>query len=949
MEVLTEPIYAKMSSVNYRFTEEELYKEIQEDAEGIDEYTCPLWTYRNWNVPENLSDNNEKYPQQYYEALQHSLFETGLPETQDRRNHVKSFPRSQVNTTTITTTTTTTNTTIAVLSSPVECLSILLEGGEQCPGDMLLVLSDTWLNKEPSPTHRSKYSLYVNKAIAFYKGGYSFLETCQPARRVTYFVNFFTGNCTGNVHTNGEELETELDCPMSSSLKLLRFTDDKLLTRTLAARVGVPYPTTLGFTKHQSFPLDTTNLRIMVETIPENTTDKELHLIFRNKIEKFLSAYDLNQLVIKPSGPSWFGSKLVSFHKPLVEDLVKESLMVYHRLDKGDSLIIDERIGQLPPYEDYSFRIRSTVCRTSENLPHVSQIICGIAEKSKPINGDNTIPQSLDVTLRSWQISENSIKDIRSKLIDMSERVLKAVMTYEDSLNEDERGEIGAQTDLVGLDFLLRKTYSGFEPVLIEVNGHDCMINCQIYEFLNQLKVRNAAKELVYTMISRSEHFLEKDKTVLFIGSGSYGKQFTLNDTRNYGIKIILVDTEKPKNLHPDIIFMSHDLTNLNKTHKIATSIIRKLNVRGLTVDGCITFWDENVCLASAICQLLNLNGSTYKASSIAKNKFLTCKWLQKRKGDIPHWPRTYLYSSNAYEINTKSDITRIFHENKISLPLVLKLEYGSSAVGVKLIQNEEECHCYYQELSDLSVHGVGLGLGNSFLLMDYLHGTEHDVDIIIYKRKLIAAFVSDNGPTRVPNFTETTALLPSTLTTEKQNQLIIAAYQCCLEIGLENGVFNVEIILTLKGPKLCEINPRMGGVYLRDWIKFCYGVDIMHCALLISLGIEPHVKCKHNGKYLAGVMCLASQHADIFNDQRKLELIHSKIESNQIRYNQFLEKPLLEDKEEEPFSNIAVVGSDPINAKRSLIKLCNELGIKTNSYNVDHFLNFIPNGTQEI
>ena len=49
---------------------------------------------------------------------------------------------------------------------------------------------------------------------------------------------------------------------------------------------------------------------------------------------------------------------------------------------------------------------------------------------------------------------------------------------------------------------------------------------------------------------------------------------------------------------------------------------------------------------------------------------------------------------------------------------------------------------------------GIGLGFGNNMAVMEYLDGTEHDVDIVIYQRKMVGAFVSDNGPTRVPLFT---------------------------------------------------------------------------------------------------------------------------------------------------------------------------------------------------
>uniref|UniRef100_A0A0L8GBM2 ATP-grasp domain-containing protein n=2 Tax=Octopus bimaculoides TaxID=37653 RepID=A0A0L8GBM2_OCTBM len=814
---------------------------------------------------------------------------------------------------------------------------------------MLLVLSDSWLSKEPSSTQSSKFSLYVNKAIAFYKGGHTCLETYQPPRRVTYFVNFFTANCTGNAHTEGEALEQELDCPMSSSLKLLNYTDNKLLTRTLAAQAGVPYPTTLAFIKHSNVVLDTRELRITVQIIPENISDKQLQLTFKDKIEAFLATHNFSKLVIKLFGLSWFGSKLVSFNEPNVEELVETAVSVYHRLEESDALILEECINNLPVTEDYNCHIRTTVCRTSDDLPHMSKIVCGIIKScNKPINQDYFVPQSLETSLKTWHVSEENIKDIKSKLISMSERTLKAIMSFEDTLNEDERGGIGAQTDIIGLDFLVRKNQLEFEPVLIEVNGRDCLKKCQINEFVNRSKLGEAANELVNTMISRSELFLVKGKTVLFIGDGLYGKRFTLKDTRDYGIKIVLVNAEKPKNLSPDITFILHDLTDLKQAYKNATEIIAKLQARGITFDGCITFWEEKVRLAAAICELMDLTGPNYKACTIAKNKYLTLKWLQKRKGDIPHWPRTFLYSSNAYEINVQSDISKIFQNNKPSLPSVLKLKYSSGALGVKLVQNEEECQQYYQKISGLEMSGYGFSLGRSFLLMDYLQGTEHDVDFIMYKRKLIAAFVSDNGPTRLPNFTETAALLPSILSDEEQNRLIVAAYQCCLEIGLESGVFNVEMIMTVAGPKLCEINARMGGSYLRDWIKFCYGVDIMFCALLISLGIKPHVVCKYNQTSIAGINCLVPEHAHIFKDEQKMNLIQAKHESKQIRYNQFLEKPFVQDLDEIIFSNIAVIEPDPITAKISLIKLSEEFGIKTNSYNVEQFLKFIPNETQE-
>jgi carnosine synthase len=68
-----------------------------------------------------------------------------------------------------------------VLSSPVECLAILLEGGRQCPGDMLLVMSPSWIVKDKSDKGEGLHALYVKKAIVFDRGGFSFIDVfCVP-------------------------------------------------------------------------------------------------------------------------------------------------------------------------------------------------------------------------------------------------------------------------------------------------------------------------------------------------------------------------------------------------------------------------------------------------------------------------------------------------------------------------------------------------------------------------------------------------------------------------------------------------------------------------------------------------------------------------------------------------------------------------------------------------
>ena len=85
---------------------------------------------------------------------------------------------------------------------------------------------------------------------------------------------------------------------------------------------------------------------------------------------------------------------------------------------------------------------------------------------------------------------------------------------------------------------ILKKEGEKYEVVVIERNSHDCMINCQVYEFVNPNMPHEATADLVQTMIARSNAFLIKGKTMLIIGVGSYSKWFIFEEAKRFGINI---------------------------------------------------------------------------------------------------------------------------------------------------------------------------------------------------------------------------------------------------------------------------------------------------------------------------------------------------------------------------------------------------------------------------
>lgn len=57
---------------------------------------------------------------------------------------------------------------------------------------MHLILSPTWLTKDPSKEKPGMFNLNIHKAITFHRGGVTYLDEFKKPRRVTYFMNYMT-------------------------------------------------------------------------------------------------------------------------------------------------------------------------------------------------------------------------------------------------------------------------------------------------------------------------------------------------------------------------------------------------------------------------------------------------------------------------------------------------------------------------------------------------------------------------------------------------------------------------------------------------------------------------------------------------------------------------------------------------------------------------------------
>lgn len=111
---------------------------------------------------------------------------------------------------------------------------------------------------------------------------------------------------------------------------------------------------------------------------------------------------------------------------------------------------------------------------------------------------------------------------------------------------DSNRSKIGLKNDLFsyislsGIDYFLRKKGGVYIPYGIEVNSHDCTINCQLFEFMNPSQSGYSVAPLIQTMIDRSQAFLIAGKKILLLNLGVSSKRFILDSAIQHRIKVAI-------------------------------------------------------------------------------------------------------------------------------------------------------------------------------------------------------------------------------------------------------------------------------------------------------------------------------------------------------------------------------------------------------------------------
>jgi len=178
--------------------------------------------------------------------------------------------------------------------------------------------------------------------------------------------------------------------------------------------------------------------------------------------------------------------------------------------------------------------------------------------------------------------------------------------------------------------------------------------------------------------------------------------------------------------------------------------------------------------------------------------------------------------------------------------PVVVKPSRGAGSRGVRTgicseAQVEEAWASVCLEIEhprEIRNTGALADSDVAIMIEPQLVGSEVDVEVVLQNGSCVFGVVADNPEISLPLNVETSTTYPSCLPRTVQEGLLDAACTALRKLGLTDGNFHVEMIQTAEGPRIVEINARIGGAFVWEAIDCVYGVNLVELGVKAVLGV---------------------------------------------------------------------------------------------------------------
>lgn len=299
-----------------------------------------------------------------------------------------------------------------------------------------------------------------------------------------------------------------------------------------------------------------------------------------------------------------------------------------------------------------------------------------------------------------------------------------------------------------------------------------------------------------------------------------------LRTPKEMGLRVILAARELPSDR--TLVDIHLDVDEFDE--EAVLRAVRRYLDDGGAIDAVACFDEGCLHVASRIAMELGLPGNSPESVRAMRDKHL-CGMLLERAG-VPG-PKTRLASDIAQARSAAAEI---------GYPLVVKPQSGAMSQGVMKADNEAELHAAFEVVRgvyqaegfrDGPYHVDNVGKYSfhpemrGVVLQEYLHGPEVAIDLVYGDGLYLPLAIHDKPRPFTHHFIEGTYVTPSSLPDEVQRRVTDVAIAALKALGATVGGAHIELRVTDDGPKIIEVNGRLGGTsaFVQESIQASVGV----------------------------------------------------------------------------------------------------------------------------
>ncbi|MGC0339090.1 ATP-grasp domain-containing protein [Streptomyces sp. SLBN-8D4] len=250
------------------------------------------------------------------------------------------------------------------------------------------------------------------------------------------------------------------------------------------------------------------------------------------------------------------------------------------------------------------------------------------------------------------------------------------------------------------------------------------------------------------------------------------------------------------------------------------------LNQR-LGLGGVLSYDEIRVPVAAAVAEALGLPGGGAEAVASCRDKALT---RQKFAAAGVPQPSSYAVSS-VEEAAARAA--------SIGYPVVVKPRALAGSMGVALVESPEALPAAYASTRSAEFSELPR-LEDGVLVESFADGPEISIDAACHNGTVYPLFVARKKTGFAPYFEEVGHVVSARDPLLEDPEIVRVLQAAHTALGLSTLMTHTEIRLTSAGPKVIEVNARLGGDLIPYTAQQATGVDYGMVAARLAQGIAP-------------------------------------------------------------------------------------------------------------